>query len=161
MQPNMSAEQPHLGALESLVGYRLRRAWIAFSADFTSAMEGTGVRQVPLAVLSIIAANPGINQGATGRALGIKRANMVALINELVENQWIERAIDANDRRALTLTLTPAGKAVMADALQRIATHENRMLSDMEPAERSLLLDMLIRIERRNPAAEAEDSGNS
>ncbi|PVX29107.1 MarR family winged helix-turn-helix transcriptional regulator [Sphingomonas pokkalii] len=156
----MSSEQPHLGALESLVGYRLRRAWSAFSADFAAAMEGTGLRQVPLAVLSIIAANPGINQGATGRALGIKRANMVALINELVEKQWIERATDANDRRALTLTLTTAGEAVMAEALQRIEGHENRMLSDMQPEERSLLLDLLSRIERRSPSAEAEDLGN-
>lgn len=150
----MSAEHTHLGALETLVGYRLRRAWSAFSTDFSDAMEGTGLRQVPLAVLSIIAANPGINQGATGRALGIKRANMVALINELVEKQWVERATDANDRRALTLTLTPAGTAVMAEALQRIDMHEQRMLSEFEPEERVRLLDMLGRIERRVPSAE-------
>lgn len=156
----MSEEPMRLGALTPLVGYHLRRAWNAFSADFAEAMDGTGLRQVPLAVLSIVAANPGINQGATGRMLGIKRANMVALVNELVERGLIARATDANDRRALVLTITPAGTAAMAEALSRIERHEDRMLSDMTDEERALLLDLLGRIERRSPAADAYENGD-
>lgn len=148
-----------LGALAPLVGYHLRRALSAFSADFTAAMEGTGLRQVPLAVLAIVQANPGINQGAAGRMLGIKRANMVALINDLVDKGLIDRVVDANDRRAFALTLTNAGEQAMMDAMERIDAHERRMLSDMSEAERGLLLDLLSRIERRSPTAEGEENG--
>ncbi|WP_232318513.1 MarR family winged helix-turn-helix transcriptional regulator [Sphingomonas sp. TDK1] len=122
-------------------------------------MDGTGLRQVPLAVLAIVQANPGINQGAAGRMLGIKRANMVALINDLVDKQLIERVVDSSDRRAFSLTLTQAGERAMADAIARIQAHERRMLSDMTEEERGLLLDLLSRIERRSPAAEGEENG--
>jgi DNA-binding MarR family transcriptional regulator len=149
-----------LGALAPLVGYHLRRAWSAFSTDFTAAMDGTGLRQVPFAVLSIVAANPGINQGATGRMLGIKRANMVALINDLVDKQLIERVVDASDRRAFSLTVTAAGTAAMAEAVARIEAHERRMLADMSTEERALLLDLLGRIERQGPA-DAEDNAEA
>lgn len=154
----MSREPFSIGALAPLTGYHLRRAWSAFSADFTAAMEGTGLRQVPFAVLSIVAANPGINQGATGRMLGIKRANMVALINELVDKGLVDRDVDPNDRRAFSLTATEQGAAALADAVQRIEMHENRMLADMTPQERATLLDLLGRIERRSPDAELEDA---
>ncbi len=150
-----------LGALAPLVGYHLRRASSAFAADFAAAMEGTGLRQVPFAVLSIVAANPGINQGAAGRTLGIKRANMVALINDLVDKQLVERAVDASDRRAFSLTVTKAGTAALAEAVARIAAHEDRMLADLSAAERALLLDLLGRIERRSPAGESDENGEA
>ncbi|WP_084581065.1 MarR family winged helix-turn-helix transcriptional regulator [Sphingomonas azotifigens] len=156
----MSGET-RLGALAPLVGYHLRRASSAFAADFSAAMEGSGLRQVPFAVLSIVAANPGINQGAAGRMLGIKRANMVALINDLVDKQLVERGVDASDRRAFALTVTKAGTAALADAVARIEAHEHRMLDDLSIEERTLLLDLLGRIERRSPAPESDENGEA
>lgn len=150
-----------LGALAPLVGYHLRRASSAFGADFAAAMEGTGLRQVPFAVLSIVAANPGINQGATGRMLGIKRANMVALINDLVDKGLVERVVDATDRRAFSLTVTKTGTAALADAVARIEAHEDRMLADLSTSERALLLDLLGRIERRSPAGDSDENGEA
>lgn len=157
----MMSGETRLGALAPLVGYHLRRASSAFAADFSAAMEGSGLRQVPFAVLSIVAANPGINQGAAGRMLGIKRANMVALINDLVDKQLVERVVDASDRRAFSLTVTKAGTAALADAMVRIDAHEHRMLDDLSAEERTLLLDLLGRIERRSPAPESDESGEA
>lgn len=150
-----------LGALAPLVGYHLRRASSAFAADFSAAMDGTGLRQVPFAVLSIVAANPGINQGAAGRMLGIKRANMVALINDLVDKQLIERVVDQADRRAFALSVTQAGTAALDDAVARIQAHERGMLADMTEQERALLLDLLGRIERRSPAGDGDENGEA
>jgi len=157
---HMSKEQVSVGALAPLAGYHLRRASSAFGADFAAAMDGTGLRQVPFAVLSVVAANPGINQGAVGRTLSIKRANMVALINELVDKGLIDRSVDANDRRAFSLSPTPAGEAALADAVQRIEAHERRMLADFNAKDRKLLLDLLSRIERRTPPTEGEENGD-
>ncbi|MDV3457079.1 MarR family transcriptional regulator [Sphingomonas sp. HF-S4] len=150
----MAREQESVGALAPLAGYHLRRAWSAFSSDFSAAMEGTGLRQVPFAVLSVVAANPGINQGAVGRVLGIKRANMVSLINELVDKGLVDRAVDPNDRRAFSLKPTDGGTATLEDAVARIAAHEQRMLADLSPQEQATLLDLLGRIERRAPEIE-------
>ena len=150
LHAGMPRKSLSIGGLAPLVGYHLRRASGAFSADYAVAMDGSGLRQVPFAVLSVVAANPGINQGAVGSVLSIKRANMVALINELVGKGLIERVVDAGDRRALSLTATEAGQAAIADALRRIEAHERRMLSDFSAAEREVLLALLGRIERRS-----------
>ncbi|HEV7289822.1 MarR family winged helix-turn-helix transcriptional regulator [Sphingomonas sp.] len=149
----MAGEQEQVGALGPLVGYHLRRAFGAFAADFAAAMDGTGMRQVLVGILAVVSGSPGINQGAVGRVLGIKRANMVSLINELVDMKLIARVVDASDRRAFSLTVTDAGRAMLTECLARIEAHEREMLAGLSEAERATLLDLLGRIERRDPAA--------
>jgi len=90
------------GNLDALVGYHLRRALAVVGNDFARALDGTAMRQVPFAILAMVEANPGINQGAVGRALGIQRANMVSLINELVDRDLLDRQI-APDESVQTL----------------------------------------------------------
>ncbi|MEH3047306.1 MarR family winged helix-turn-helix transcriptional regulator [Sphingomonas adhaesiva] len=136
-----------LGALDTLVGYHIRRASSLMATDFTNAMAGTGIRQVLFGVLSIIAANPGINQSRIGEALGIQRANMVSLINELMAADFLTRKVSPDDRRAFVFELTAHGEHVVADALARIRQHEERLLSGFSAAERALLVEMLTRIE--------------
>ena len=142
---------PH-GALSQLTGYHLRRASSVFAADFARAMDGTGLRQVLLGILAVVSANPGINQGSVGRLLGIKRANMVSLINELIDAELVEREVDPSDRRAFTLKVSRRGAAALKDALARIERHEQQLLAGFTPEESRILLDLLARIERHEPA---------
>ncbi|KQS03868.1 MarR family transcriptional regulator [Sphingomonas sp. Leaf357] len=138
-----------LGALSEFAGYHLRRASAVFAADFARALEGTGMRQVLFGILSVVAANPDINQGAVGRALGIQRANMVALINELVDRELIERRASKDDRRAFALCLSPAGQAMLDECLARIRVHEEEMLLGVGVADRARLIALLLRIEAK------------
>ncbi len=138
-----------LGVLADLAGYHLRRASGAFAADFVRALDGTGMRQVLFAILSVVAANPDINQGAVGRALGIQRANMVSLINELVDAALVERRVSPDDRRAFALRLSVAGQAKLDDCITRIHEHEEAMLSDLAAPDRAQLIALLSRIEAK------------
>lgn len=149
----MSGDQNSVGALGPLVGYHLRRAFGAFAADFAAAVEGTGMRQVLVGILAVVSGSPGINQGAVGRVLGIKRANMVSLINELVDAGLLDREVDPGDRRAFSLNINDAGRAMLADCLARIEAHEKKMLAGFTEEERATLLDLLGRIERRDTTA--------
>lgn len=141
-----------LGVLDDLVGYHLRRASSVFGNDFTRSVGGDGLRQVPFAILSVISANPGIRQGAAGEALGIKRANMVVLVTELMEAGLVERTPDEDDRRAIALALTKKGKATLAEATTRLIAHENALLADFSDAERRTLIELIRRIEAREQA---------
>lgn len=143
------AETVELGPLNELVGYHLRRASAALGSDFTRSVEGTGMRQVLFGILSVVSANPGINQGNVGRALGIQRPNMVTLVNELIQRGLVERIVDSDDRRAFALTLTHAGETVMAETLARIREHEERMLVDLSATERATLNALLDRLAAR------------
>ncbi len=141
-----------VGALAPLIGYHLRRASGAFASDFAAAVDGTGMRQVLIGILAVVEGTPGINQGAVGRVLGIKRANMVSLINEVVDAGLIDREIDVSDRRAFSLSITELGRAKLADCLKRIEAHERQMLAGFSEAEKATLLELLGRIERRAPS---------
>jgi DNA-binding MarR family transcriptional regulator len=141
------SDQLTLGPLEELVGYHLRKAFGAFVSDFSRAMDGTDMRQVLFGILSVISANPGINQSNVGKLLGIQRANMVAFVNELVDRGLVLRKTAAGDRRALALQLTPAGAASVEQTLARIRRHEDRMLAGFSRGERILLGELLARIE--------------
>lgn len=143
------SDEVTIGNLDGLVGYHLRRASAVVGNDFSRALDGTGMRQVLFGILSIVNANPGINQGAVGRALGIQRANMVSLINELVDRNLLDRKTAAEDRRAFSLTLSPGGTAMFDDCLKRIRAHEDQLLSDLRPEERRALIDLLSRIEAK------------
>lgn len=148
----MAANHDPLGILGQLTGYHLRRASSVFASDFARAMEGTGLRQVLLGILAVISANPGINQGSVGRLLGIKRANMVSLINELIDAGMVDRDVDPSDRRAFTLKVSKRGAASLKEALDRIERHERQLLAGFSAEESQLLLDLLARIERHEPA---------
>lgn len=137
------------GLLTPLVGYHLRRASGAFSTDFASALSDTGIRQPLFAILAVVDANPGINQGVVGNILGIKRANMVSLINELTERGLVERLVAPEDRRAFSLMLTGEGREMLMECARRIEAHEARMLSDFSEDERETLLGLLRRIARK------------
>jgi DNA-binding MarR family transcriptional regulator len=135
--------------LDGLVGYHLRRASSVFGSDFSRAVGGEGLRQVPFAILSVIAASPGIRQGAAGEALGIKRANMVVLINELVEAGYVDRSPAEDDRRAIALDLTSKGRATLTTATTRLIAHEDEILADFTAAERETLIRLIRRVEAR------------
>jgi len=111
------------------------------------------MRQVLFGILSVISVNPGINQGNVGRALGIQRPNMVALVNELIERGFVTRSVDREDRRAFVLRLTKAGEATVAEALACIRVHEQRVLRGFSARERAVLARLLERIEANGALA--------
>lgn len=140
--------------IEEFVGYQLKRAFAVFSAEFSAAVAGTDMRQVLVGILATVAAEPGINQGAVGRRLGIQRANMVVLINELIERGLIDRQA-GDDRRSFALHLTGAGADMLAECLARIRLGEERRLALLSDAEKAQLLSILKRL---NGAAAAEET---
>ncbi len=99
-----------LGPLDALVGYHLRRAPAAVGSDYFRSAEPNAMRQVQFGVLSVISANPGINQASVGRALGIAKPNMVALVNELIDRDWVDRSRRCRRSARIVLNLTPAEK---------------------------------------------------
>ena len=139
-------EELNPGLQEALTGYHLRRASSVFASDFAASMAGTGMRQVLFGVLSVVATNPGISQGRVGAALGIQRANMVSLANDLVERGLVQRTVVPDDRRAFALEVTPAGAASIVEWLERIGRHEDALLAGLSSVERTLLVRLLQRI---------------
>lgn len=145
-RPNRLPDEPdtadvRLGPLAELLGYRLRRAQLSVFQDFISKMKDFELRPAQFSVLTIIKANPGLKQSRVSEALGINRANFVALLDELEERKLARRAPSAEDRRSNALYLTPKGEAFLDEALQHLQTHHERRLEKRlgEAGKRQLL----------------------
>ena len=134
---------PDLGDLADHVGYMLRRAQIAVFADFSRGQRGPVARPGQFSVLAVIGRNPGLSQAQLCAALGIKRANLVAVIDELESLGLARRLASATDRRSNALHLTPAGEQALREGLEDQAAHEARVTELLGVEGRARLIAQL------------------
>jgi DNA-binding MarR family transcriptional regulator len=120
-QSRNDSADPGLELLDSLVGYNLRRAAAHQRERFREAFAPYDVRPVQLTALIVIFHNDRLGQSALGKLLGMKRANVVKLLDELQERGLIRRKQSKNDRRAYNVHLTAKGKRLTEELL---AVHE-------------------------------------
>jgi Transcriptional regulators len=130
-----------------LIGYRLRRAQLSVFQRFAAVFETLAIRPAEYAVLVLVDDSPGRKQSEIAAALGIKRANFVALAQGLEARGLIERLNIASDRRANALHLTPVGRSFLARARALHDELEREFIERLGgPAKREQLLDLLQRL---------------
>jgi len=134
------------GVLEDLLGYHLRRAQVAVFRDFAASMGGNGLAPGQLGVLALIQANPAMSQSTLGRAMGVDRSTVVAVIDRLESRGLVERAPSSTDRRSYALRLSAEGVLRFAEALKRVRAHERRIARRLSMAERAQLMELLRRV---------------
>ena len=144
--PNPLPKVINLGHLPNLVGYALRRAQIAVFRDFLKAFSKLDIRPIQYGVLTVIELNPGLKQQEVCRALGIRRANFVTLLNDLERRGLAQRGPSASDQRANALYLTAKGTALMRELRKINKVHEDRIAARLSQEKRSLLIQLLDQI---------------
>ncbi len=132
--------------LPSLIGYNLRRAQTAVFLDFTEGLKDCGITPGQFGVLVLIKANAGLNQTSLGRALGIDRSTVVAVIDKLEGRGLVTRAPAPGDRRSYSLRLSDQGAALLAQATGLVGEHETRIAGDLTAAEQDQLIELLARL---------------
>jgi DNA-binding MarR family transcriptional regulator len=135
-----------MGPLPDLIGYMVRRAQVTAFQDFNRSFAGTDIRPADYGALIIIAHNPDLTQSAVGEALGIKRSNLVPLVERLEKRGLIQRKPAAADRRAYALTLTDEGTSVLKSLDAKRARHEARLRNQVGDERVADLIDMLHRL---------------
>lgn len=144
----LSVGEPGEGILPELLGYHLRRAQLAVFADFARSMAGIDLTPGQFGVLARIAANPGLSQSALGRAVGIERSTVVAVIDRLEKRGLVVRGEAEGDRRANALGLSAEGQRLFREASRRVRAHERRIARGLSPTETKSLLGLLQKMVR-------------
>lgn len=156
MAAQADANKVDYGRLDDSLGYVLRRAQLAVFKTFQSMFKSADVTPAQCSVLMIIEKNPGLTQTQVSDALGIKRANFVALFDTLEARALAQRA-PASDRRSYALQLTPRGRALLRKIHTLSELHEEKIsgpLSKPERAELFRLLNLLL-----SPLEQGADDG--
>ena len=129
--------------LAPLLGYQLKRASVAMSADLARQLATLDLKLTESSILMLIAANPGVTQSEIGRQLAIKSANMAPMTAALEAKGLIGR--EQVDGRSHGLAITPQGEALCAKVRERIAAHEGRFQSAIsEDTYRRLVADLQL-----------------
>jgi len=132
--------------LQSLLGYNARRASLAIIEQFHIDMASFDLRPVDFSVLSLIRHNPGITSRQLCHALNIQPPNMVVFLKSFEKRQLVEREPHPTDGRAMGLTLTESGEALMQEAEKTAKDSGLKASSALTDGERETLSRLLQKI---------------
>jgi len=146
------SDEVDMSLIDSLVGYNLRRAAARQRERFRNVFSPYDIRPVQLTALTVILHNDRLGQSSLGKALDVKRANVVKLLDELQERGLIERKPSVRDRRAYDVHLTPKGRKLTRELL---AVHE-KLEADLARSLGSDALKRLVKLLREFRSVDPE-----
>ncbi|MDX1886361.1 MarR family winged helix-turn-helix transcriptional regulator [Mycolicibacterium sp. 120270] len=88
-------------------------------------------------------------QAALAAAIGADKTRIIATLDDLQEDGYIERRPDPDDRRVRLLAITDAGRRVKNAVQHEIQRGEERWLGELSAEERQTFLRVLERLTRR------------
>lgn len=127
-----------LGPLLDLLARRLRGAAEAELVAFR-------LRPRHVIGLTVLRDSGEQSQADLAEALGIDPTNVVALLNELESEGFVERRRSPADRRRHTVVLTPRGARRLTEIECALAGLEHRMFSALDSDEQATLHRLLQR----------------
>ena len=145
-QPVLTDVESPLSDLEELVGYNLKRAYVAVQEDFREALGQDGISAGVFSALSLTIESPNITQSKLARLLGIERSGLVAIVDDLEARGFLIRTAVPGDRRVQALVPTDAGRNAYAKAVTKVRTHEQRLLYGFTDREKQGLMRLLKKI---------------
>jgi len=94
-------------------------------------------------VLTVVDANPGINQLAVASALAIERAGLGRLIERLEARDLLKRLPSIVDRRSYVLHLTSEGRKALTRMRAIVYESEKRLAQKFNPGDAERLRQVL------------------
>jgi DNA-binding MarR family transcriptional regulator len=156
----MQAAQPHIatpepdsdelpldqGQLLGLVGYNCRLAYVHVMTYFSRRMAQYDLRPVDYTILTLVNANPDLNQTRLARAINVSPPNLPAQLARLEKRGLLVRKRNPADRRSHLLALTPEGRRMCINADKTAAELEDEATAVLTSEERDALLRLLQKI---------------
>ena len=152
-ETNVIADQ----AMRSLVGYNIKRAYMALAPAAQQVLSRHSMRLQTLTCLSVIAENSGIAPSALAEYLRVERSNLVSTIDELEKLGLVVRERSQEDRRRFALYLTDAGREAYERAHSDTLASEAPFLAQLSEEDCRLLNALLARIEQAAGAGSSND----
>ncbi|HLI13922.1 MAG TPA: MarR family transcriptional regulator [Alphaproteobacteria bacterium] len=132
--------------LEAQIGFILRRAHQRHVAIFTRCMGDLKLTPMQFSALVTIATAGPISQNRLGRLTAMDPANILGVVQRLAKRGLVARGRDLRDSRSARLSLTPAGRKLVEEAIPRARAATDATLEPVAPRFRPGLLRLLGKI---------------
>jgi DNA-binding MarR family transcriptional regulator len=111
-----------------------------------AALEPTGLSLAKLGALKHLAqSNEPLPLGQLAERIACVKSNVTQLVDRLEADQLVRRVPDPSDRRSVRAEITPDGLVKYQAGMKAVQAAEAEMISDLEPADRAQLVDLLSR----------------
>lgn len=140
-------------ALRTLVSWQAGRV-ATIGARLTGARMPLEARS-DFAVLSLLQENGPLSQADIGRILGLDRNNVNGIVVRLEGHGAVSRAPDPADRRRNVVTVTPPGRARLAEIQGHADAVQAELLAGLSTAERDDLIRLLGKVLASHPSQPA------
>lgn len=111
-----------------LLVHELYRVTRSLMRDYNERFLAVGVTAQQYLLLHQLLDHPRQPARSLAKQCGLDRATITNLMNQLEGKRLIKRVIDINDRRSISVDLTPAGRQ-LATKLSRLAQEFNELLT--------------------------------
>lgn len=143
--PMPEADEDAAYRLDDQIGYRLRLAMQRHTDIFFRNMVA-GLTQPQFAAMARLHANGPCSQNQLGRSIALDSASIVGVIDRLRAQNLIATEKDRQDRRRVTISLTPEGRALIAEAIARGRRANELTLAPLSSDERQVLIRILRKL---------------
>jgi DNA-binding MarR family transcriptional regulator len=133
-------------ALDEHVGVALRRAYQHAVANLTAGIAPYDLSPLQFSVLVRLYDDGPWTQNSLGRSIFMEPANIRALVQRLAGRGLVTREPAPDDRRAIRVTISPAGVELLASARGAADLANASTLAVLEPNERERLMTLLRRL---------------
>jgi DNA-binding MarR family transcriptional regulator len=145
-EPDIEERPLDQGQLLGLVGYNCTLAYLHVMSYFRKRMAQYDLRPVDYTILTLVNANPDLNQTRLARAINVSPPNLPAQLARLEKRGLLMRKRNPADRRSHVLALTPEGRGMCIHADKTVAELEDEATSVLTAEERAALLGLLQKI---------------
>ncbi|MFB7469911.1 MarR family winged helix-turn-helix transcriptional regulator [Kitasatospora sp. NPDC056184] len=154
----MDSEEPAPAAstpptLLELSTYLLSRTGKAARGRLVERLARRGLRLWDMAVLAALADFGPHAQRDLVRRLRVDPSDTAKVADRLAAGGYVERVRDAADRRRVLVTVTDAGRALLAELRAEAHAVQDEVLAPLSAAERQVLHDLLGRVHAQLPGA--------
>ncbi len=130
---------------EYAIGPLLLRAQRHAADTFNAALAPLEIQGRHFGVLMTLDRFGPLSQVRLAQQLGADKSAMVRMVDDLESRGFVERGHDPTDRRAVAVTLTPAGADAFIRAESIAAATAERMLAGFSRDERARFRELLLR----------------
>lgn len=131
-------------------GFLIRRLHQIHCALFLEETREFNVTPVQYSLLTALAQYGEMEQGRLALEIGLERTSVAEVIPRLVERGLIERRIAPEDKRVKRVRITRKGRNLLGRMAGQAQRAHDCTVAGLQPAEREVLIDMLIRLVEAN-----------
>ncbi|WP_405020698.1 MarR family winged helix-turn-helix transcriptional regulator [Kitasatospora sp. NBC_00070] len=132
--------------LLGLTTYLMSSAGRNARASLAASVARRGLRLWHVAVLEALVAAGSLAKGELAARLDINPSDIVKVVDDLSGQGYLACTRSARDRRRIDVSVTPAGRALLAELSEELAAVEADVLAPLSDGERAQLAELLGRL---------------